>query len=128
MKKTTPKDYAIALYQVSKDKKGADLKQTIGEFAKLLFRDGKLKQIDGIIGEFTKYTKKQEGVVSIEITSATKINKTLLSNIAKSFGSNVETDEKINKDLIGGFIVRTEDKIFDGSVKTQLTKLKQILI
>ncbi len=128
MKKNTAKDYAVALYETTKGKKDTEQKQIISEFAKVLFKKRKLQLAEKIVVEFEKFAKKQEGVVMLNITSAKKLTKAMLAEITKKFGKNIETNEKVDESIIGGFIVQTEDKIFDGSIKTQLKKLKQSLI
>ena len=51
-----------------------------------------------------------------------------MENIKKVFGKQVEAVETVDKELLGGVAVQTEDKILDGSLKTQLKKLNQSLI
>ncbi len=127
MKKNTAKDYAAALFEATEKTTGDTLKKTVAEFARILFKNQQLKQSDKIISEFIKYAKKQSGVTDIEITAARKLEAATLKEIKGHFGGQVEVVEKIDKELIGGFVVKTEDKIFDGSLKTQLSKLKQSL-
>ncbi|MBU0596745.1 ATP synthase F1 subunit delta [Patescibacteria group bacterium] len=126
--KTTNKQYAKALYEVTKNLDGADLSVAIENFVKLLSNAHKLRQASAIINEFENYAKKEEGIVSIEITSASKLDFSVVNNIKKVFGDKVESVESIDKSLMGGVSVRTEDKILDGSIKTQLQNLKQQLI
>jgi len=128
MRKTTTKDYAVALYEVVKGLKGGALDQAVHEFVALLVKQRKLKQAEKITNEFIRYAKKQEGIVGVELTTARKLDKTAFTTIKQAFGENVEAIEKIDESLLGGFIAKTEDKIFDASLKTQLTKLKQALI
>ncbi len=128
MKKITNKQFAQALYEAAKDLKGAQLKEAVKQFVLLLVRQHKFRQAGRIIAEFEKYAKKQAGIAEIKISSAKKLNKAILSGIKKIFGKKTEAEEIIEPSLIGGIMIRTEDKILDGSLKTQLTKLKQSLI
>jgi F-type H+-transporting ATPase subunit delta len=48
--------------------------------------------------------------------------------INKILGSNIVMKEKIDPEVLGGIIIKTQDTILDGSVKTQLLKLKQALV
>ena len=80
-----------------------------------------------IIKEFIAYAKKQEGIVSLAVTSARELDSKTLEKIKSAFGDNVESTESIDASLIGGITVRTSDKIFDASLKTQLIRLKQSL-
>ncbi len=127
MRNNTPKDYAVALFQATKDAKGDNLRGMLEQFASLLFRAGQVKQADKIIAEFIKYTKKQSGVIDIEIASARPLTAKLVEEIKKAFGNKVEATEKIEPELIGGVKIRTENEIFDASLKKQLQVLKQAL-
>lgn len=128
MRKNTAKDYAIALYQTIIDLKGEKLYTAIHKFAELLAKENKLKKSGKIVEEFLAYAKKQEGIVDIEITSARELDSKTIKEIESYFGESVETTNKIDKSLIGGVRVRTKDKIFDTSVRAQLSKLKQTII
>ena len=128
MAKSTNYDYAVALYDVTEHLKGKELDAALTNFVSLLFHDQKLKQASSIIAEFEKYAKKKAGIVSIEITSARELDDKTISHIKKAFGDKVETTQKINESILGGIIVREENKIFDASLKTQLSKLKSSLI
>ena len=127
MAKTSNKQYAEALYEVTLNLKGSDLNNAIKSFAEILVRDHKLKQAGNIIIEFEKFTKKQEGVVEIEITSARELDSKTVDQIKQVFGEKAEAITKVDENLIGGVKVRLEDKILDGSIKTQLKSLKQQL-
>jgi len=124
MKKRTNKQYAQILWDSTLGAKGKDLEEILKNFVLLLVKEQKFKQTDKIIVEFEKYAKKQSGIVEIEVTTASEIGNKTLSEIKKVFGDKVEAENKIDKSILGGVIVKTEDKILDGSLKTQLKKMK----
>lgn len=130
-KKNTNKQFAQALYEVIKGLKGEHLHQALKGFASLLVKAHKLRQADRILAEFVKYSKKKEGIVEIEVTSSRKLDEKTLSDIKKAFSEveqKVESTELIDEELLGGVSIKTEDKIMDASLKTQLRKVKQSLI
>ena len=45
--------------------------------------------------------------------------------VKKSSGSEVELLEKVDKDLIGGFVLRVGDNEINASIKSKLHKLSQ---
>ena len=128
MKKNSPRQYAIALYEATSGVKGEDLKAILANFARLIARERQLKMAGRIIDEFVNYSKEKAGVEKIEISSATKLDEKTINAIKKVFGDSVESTERVNKDLLGGIVIKTKSHILDGSIKTQLTKLKQKLI
>jgi len=75
--------------------------------------------------------KKHQKTVPVSITSARKLEKETLNQILDKMKSHVEGDfevtEEVDESLIGGFIVRMDDKQIDASVLTQLNRMKQEL-
>jgi len=75
--------------------------------------------------------KKHQQIVPVSITSARKLEKETLNQILDKMKSHVEGDfevtEEVDESLIGGFIVRLDDKQIDASVLTQLNRMKQEL-
>jgi len=124
MAKLTNKQIAQALFEATEKLSGADLDGALQRFVDLLAKKQRLKQIGNIIAEFEKIAKKKDGIVEIEIRSAKKLDKSTTDGIKKVFGDKVEATETVDEDLLGGITVKTEDKILDGSLKTQLNKLK----
>jgi F-type H+-transporting ATPase subunit delta len=47
--------------------------------------------------------------------------------LEKLTGDEVEIEVKIDPAIIGGIIVKVEDRVFDGSIKTQLERIREIL-
>lgn len=127
-KKDSYKDYAHALYDATLNKKGAELSATIKAFISLLSERQKLKLAPRIFEEFERYTKKKNGIVTIRVTSAHELKDKTLEVIKKTFGDTVEATTKVEKALIGGVKVQSEDTIFDASLKAQLNNLKQTLL
>jgi F-type H+-transporting ATPase subunit delta len=71
-----------------------------------------------------------KGIVTAEVTSAVALtadNRTEITAIVKKeIGANeVVIKEKVNTDLIGGFILKVGDKQFDASIASGLSKLKK---
>ena len=127
MKKRSAGQYAKILYAATHDMKGADLKNVIKNFVKFLGKERVTGKLENIIKEFIKRAKLEEGIVSLEVESAKKLDHATLEKIKRSFGKETEAETKVNPELLGGIKVRAGDKIFDSSVKTQILKLKQKL-
>jgi F-type H+-transporting ATPase subunit delta len=70
-----------------------------------------------------------KGIQTAEITSAAGLDESLRKKvydlIRNSTKSEVELIEKIDNRLIGGFILRMDDKQFDASISSELRKLTQ---
>lgn len=127
MKRITVKQYAAALYELTKDLPASKIDKAVEAFLSTLKKNQVLSKIDSIMGAFTAYAKKQEGILELGITSAHPLDKKMIQQIAASFGKQAETAENVNPALIGGVIVRSGDVIFDGSAVTQIKKLQEQL-
>ena len=127
MSKKSNRQYAQALYIVTKDLKGKELDGVLEGFLKILVKDHKLKQAGNIITEFEKYSKEMSGIKSIEITSAFELDNKIIKEIKSAFGDKVEEETEVDENIMGGIKVRVGDTILDASLKTQLNRLKQSL-
>jgi F-type H+-transporting ATPase subunit delta len=126
-KKITNKQLAVGLYEAARGVKPSDFDKILDNFVGLLFKNRKLRKSEYVIKEYIKYSKIQEGINEIEITSARELDEKVVNAIKKTFGAKTEAKVKVDEDLIGGIKIRTEDKILDASIRTQLTKLKQAI-
>jgi len=128
MKKQSNRQFAKALYEVTRDLPKSHLPETIEQFVLILQKNNKLKKIDYIVEEFINYSKKQDGIKNIEVETTRKLEQPILNKIKKIFGKKSEIIQKINKDLLGGIRVKVDDMIYDASLKKQLSRLKNQLI
>ena len=127
MKKKSIKNYAQTLYKTTKGLSVKELTKAIQKFVLILVRDHKIKQVNKIIKEVIKYTKEQEGMIEIEVSSVHQLNDETVKKIALIFGKKTEVKQKIDKNLLGGMIIKTKDRIFDASLKRQLEIMRQVL-
>ena len=85
--------------------------------------------IGDIANAFIRQYKVIKKIIVTEVTSAIKLEdaqkKKILQLLNTDEHSSVEVVEKINPEIIGGFIVRVEDKQIDASISRKLDNLKQ---
>ena len=97
-------------------------------FLKLITENKREIFIPGICRNFLDLARKDQGIQTAVITSATAMTQATLTRIKtileKELGSKIELSAKVNSSIIGGLIVRVDDKQFDGSILTQLKKIK----
>lgn len=128
MKKLLPIQYAKILYRLTKDLNSSDVEKVMAEFVLFLKKQQVLSKANLIIKAFEKYSKEQQGVKFLKITSAKKLSESQLKEIVNSFGKEVELETVVDSNLIGGVIVQDGNTILDGSIKTQLKKLENKLM
>lgn len=111
-------------------------KQSINElslkFLLLITTNKREIYIPGICRNFLGLTRKDQNIKSAILTTATEINKETIGKIellmAKELGAKVELSSQVNSNIIGGMVLRIDDKQYDASVATQLKKIKQKLL
>lgn len=64
----------------------------------------------------------------INVTAARKLTAAQEKRIHKIFGSEKEIQVEIDESILGGIIIETEDKYFDGSLTGQLKRLKRHIL
>ncbi|MNE31035.1 ATP synthase subunit delta [compost metagenome] len=100
-------------------------------FVELIVKNGREGYLSQIASSFDVLLKAHQGIVPVTLISAQKLDdkvkKEILSKVQASTTGTVELTEKIDADLIGGFIVRMGDNQIDASVASQINKLKQRL-
>jgi F-type H+-transporting ATPase subunit delta len=129
MRKISSKKYAQALYELTNDLSKEQIKVEIGNFIKLVARNKDLKKIEIIFKAFEEYAKKQESIVDVQVISAESLSAGQKENLKDQLKKeqNVKTvnlHEKVDKTLMGGFILKIGDTIFDASLKTRLEELR----
>jgi len=126
--KITPKEYAIGLYEATKDAPKEEMAEKIAEFVKILKIDNVLSIEKKIVEEYEKYYRKQKNILRIKIRSGEKVSPETISTMMKNFSKQVEIEEEIDEDLIGGIVVEIEsDLMIDGSVKKKLEVMKEAI-
>ncbi|MFH1255447.1 MAG: ATP synthase F1 subunit delta [bacterium] len=131
--KIKTKQYAMALCESLNGKSSAEVKPVIKKFVELLAEKKFLSKSSKVISEFEKIWNKNNGIVEFEAESAGKLDKaagkSLETYVALASGAEkVVIKEKIDKNILGGVIIRYGDKVLDASLKTQLHELKNKLI
>lgn len=93
----------------------------------LVVDNNREKFLPQIASSFTKLYDEFTNVVRATITSADTLTPDTVAGIKTSveqkLGKTLVITEKIDASLIGGFILKVGDKLFDGSVATNLRKL-----
>lgn len=101
------------------------------DFIKLIFKNKRDEFFTDIVRVFLDKYRKEKGVKKViltltrEISSKTKEN--IINTVKNIYKAEVEVSEKINPDLIGGFILRVEDLQLDSSVANKLQYIKKQL-
>ena len=109
---------------------GSKVHQITQSFLKLVVNKGRAGILFDTAKQFIEQYNHIKGIVTAELTSAialADVAKTEVINLVKKeLGANeVIVKEKVNENLIGGFILKVGDKQFDASIAIGLNKLKK---
>ena len=130
--KISSQQYAQGLHELVVGKSQAEAKVVISDFLNFLVKNNDVVQANKIISSFDELVKKAAGELEIELVSARplskKIDELLKIYLKKKSGAqSFDIKEKINKEIIGGFILRYSDKVVDASLKQNLLDFQKQL-
>lgn len=92
-------------------------------------RLGVLRQVVRVAGDLWEQRSNRVPVqleLAMELDSA--LQREIVSSLQKSLGIEPVVTTKINPDLIGGFVVRVGDKVYDASTRSSLERTRQAMI
>jgi len=131
--KIKPKQYAIALMEELENKKAGQITTAIDNFVRLLAANNDLGLAEKIIAEFNKIWNEKEGIAEGEIILAREANKKIMEELSSyikqiTSAKKVLLAEKIDAGILGGAIVKYEDKVVDMSLRARLDGLKNQMV
>jgi len=102
------------------------------KFLVLIAENNRTKNIPDIFRSLEALYQQEAGVKTAVLTTAQPMNETLVSQVQQKleieFNAKVELTQKVNDELIGGFVLRIGDKQYDASVSTHLKKIREQLL
>lgn len=94
----------------------------------LLARDRKLHYLKDLATAYRERLLAHQNVVRAEVTSAVPLSAEQTGALAASLsavtGKKVELSAGVDPDLLGGVVARIGSTVYDGSVKTQLARMR----
>jgi len=113
----------------------ADRLGTVGPVKKLLVMltdRRKLNLLPDLSSVFRERLLAHQNIVRADVTSAAPLSpektKALEEHLAQVTGKKVELSVSVDPALLGGVVARIGGTVYDGSVKTQLQRLRQELV
>jgi F-type H+-transporting ATPase subunit delta len=97
----------------------------------LLIKNGRESFLPAVARVFRDETLKYKGITETYLTTAVpvndKIRKQISELISAEFNTKVEIKENVDKEIIGGFVLKVNDYYIDASVRNKLRKIKKEL-
>ncbi|MCB0807139.1 MAG: ATP synthase F1 subunit delta [Bacteroidales bacterium] len=97
------------------------------KFLKIITKNRREGLIPEIAGQVISVYKDYKNIVSATITSASELDnesrEKILNLLKKHTHAEIELSEKVEEELIGGFILSFKDKQYDASLRRQIQNL-----
>lgn len=108
-----------------------NLTKYLDNFLNILLDKDRFVYLGSILDSYRQIIDEASGRVRASVTSASALEKDqldrLVGTLSKIVKKEVDLDVTIDPALIGGVIAEVEGMVYDGSVKTQISRLKQSL-
>lgn len=110
---------------------GDALSANTRNFIEVLAENKRLPLLPEIATLFEGFKANREKSVDVEIATMFELDEAIQQKLATSLSSKLEREVKlhtvVDKDLIGGVLIRAGDIVIDGSIKGRLAKLGEAM-
>ena len=97
-------------------------------FLKVLDNNKRISNLSSIILQFKKINSEKRGDIAADVTSANELSEDEKNNITNelknTLGQKLSLNFNVDKDIIGGLIVKVGSKMIDTSIANKINKLK----
>ncbi len=102
----------------------------VRNLAKLLTRKRRIAIADQVVDAFKDLVNAERGIAEATVTTAQPLDdagrSAVIAAVQRSTGAReVSLTEQLDREIIGGAVIRMGDHIIDGSVRTRLSGLKR---
>jgi F-type H+-transporting ATPase subunit delta len=98
-------------------------------FLALLLERDRLDHLPGIVSCYRRLLNEAKGRVEAKVVSAGALDAQMVESVRQRLqgisGKDVVLQEETDPSLLGGLLIELEGKVYDGSIRTQLEKMKQ---
>lgn len=110
---------------------GEELSDKVRNFVKVLAEHKRLGLLPYISALFEEFKANREKSVEVNVATVFELEEALKANLAgklsRVLDREVNISTTIDKDLIGGVLIRAADVVIDGSVRGRLAKLAEAM-
>ena len=110
---------------------GAQAKVQQRNFVRVLADNQRLLLLPEIVAHYEAMRAEAEKTVSVVVDSAFELSAAqqakIISSLKARMGREIKLVCKVNKELLGGIVIRAGDKVIDGSARTRLGEMASAL-
>lgn len=111
--------------------RAAKLSDRSRRFIRLVEARGRLSELEGMVEAFGRLVDTQAGIIDAVVETAVKLGPSQLNNLKtaleKRTGLKLRMQVKVVPELIGGLRAQIGNQVFDGSLKSELHRLRDTL-
>lgn len=109
-----------------------EMSKTLKSFLGLVIKHNRGKFLRFIVSSFLRLYRSDNGIRDIEIVSTSPISKSdidsiIMETLPDTDLEKAEIKTREDNDLIGGFVLRADERVLDQSIKNQLLKISKAL-
>ncbi len=128
----TVKQYSQTLYEATKEKSQSEIDKIVVNFVNILAQEGQLKSQQLIVEKFKEIYNQENKIIQAQVITCEKLDFSLQQYLKKYLSKKYKAQEvvinnKIDRNIQGGVILKIKDECLDGSIKRQLEELKKSL-
>jgi F-type H+-transporting ATPase subunit delta len=102
------------------------------KFMGLVNEKGRLGILPAIAGAYDDLLEQQHGNIEVDVTVAHRLNDEQLESVRRTVSDalkrNAVVQQFVDDSIIGGIVLRVQDQLIDGSVRAQLSAMRQRLL
>lgn len=110
----------------------AGLQPPVAKLLAMLASRGRLELLPDLLEVYRERLRAHKNIVRATVSAATALAQEKVQALERSLssltGKRVELDLVVDPSLIGGVVAKIGSTVYDGSIRTQLQKLKQQLV
>ena len=129
----------LACPAIPRDERDGLLEQTFGQllpeqvlaFIQLLCAHGRIRSLDDCITEYRLLYQTAVAMATAQVTSAVPLTESekqqLAAALSARMGRTVTLECTVDESLLGGMVVRVDGKVLDGSLRSRLHAVKEVM-
>jgi F-type H+-transporting ATPase subunit delta len=111
---------------------GGKVSPLLDHFLHVVAGKERLGMLEEIADAFDDLLDEQLGKIEVDVTVAQKLSADQLEDVRKKVSAALKKDavvhQYVDESIIGGLVIRFQDRLIDASVKTQLESLRQQML
>lgn len=113
------------------EKAFAELPKHVVSFMGLLCKKGHIRELFDCAEEYERIYKHFLSISEVQVISAVPLTEeekaALISKLEKTSGKSISAHYSVDASLLGGIVVKSEDTVIDGSLRSRLGKVKEVI-